>query len=368
MGIRPLQPGDYTLSTFPDYDECLSSFLVFSNMAETEDEAVAPGSVRQADAVSEPCIYQYLDYRLFIKDRFHWLQSRDPSFSQRKLARVAGFANPGFFNEVIKGRRKLSSAAIERMGEGLSLDANGVEFLRVLVALTDAKDTEEKRAAMRKLEFRRNRSFFRRLNQSQSKYYLDLNYPLVRAAIGVCDFRGDYQVLGDFLRPPMTAASIKRYVRDLCEWELVAQDREGRYCVTHSFLEPPEQMKDALVRLQQAWLTQSVHLLSTMPASERHVSSALLTVSEGTYKAILERVEKMREELLDLVRADQSSEKVVQFNIQVFPRSGGKRNRTVPPDLAKGGAAAASPTDSRFSAAAGSAANPDRARIPDSGA
>ena len=164
----------------------------------------------------------------------------------------------------------------------------------------------------------------------------------MRAAVGVCDFRGDYQVLGDFLRPPMTAASIKRYVRDLCEWELVAQDREGRYCVTHSFLEPPEEMKDALVRLQQAWLTQSVHLLSTMPASERHVSSALLTVSESTYKAILERVEKMREELLELVRADQSSERVVQFNIQVFPRGGGKRIRTFPPVLAKGGGSPAS--------------------------
>jgi len=349
-------------------------FPGISIMAETEDEAAVPSPVRQADAVSEPSIYQYLDYRAFIKDRFNWMQSRDPSFSQRKLARVAGFANPGFFNEVIKGRRKLSSAAIERMGEGLSLDANEVEFLRVLVALTDAKDTEERGAAMRKLEFRRNRSFFRRLNQSQSKYYLDLNYPLVRAAIGVCDFRGDYQLLGDFLRPPMTAASIKRYVRDLCEWELVAQDREGRYCVTHSFLEPPEEMKDALVRLQQAWLTQSVHLLSIMPATERHVSSALITVSECTYKAILDRVEKVREELLDLVRADQSSERVVQFNIQVFPRSGGKRNRTVPPDLAKGGAAIASPTDSRFSAAARgprpcpSAAFPDQARIPDSGA
>jgi len=343
-------------------------------MAETEAaaEAAAPAPAQQAEAVSEPSIYQYLDYRLFIKDRFRWLQSRDPSFSQRKLARVAGFANPGFFNEVIKGRRKLSSAAIERMGEGLSLDGNGVEFLRVLVALTDAKDTEEKKAAMRKLEFRRNRSFFRRLNQSQSKYYLDLNYPLVRAAIGVCDFRGDYQLLGDFLRPPMTSASLKRYVRELCEWELVAQDREGRYCVTHSFLEPPEEMKDALVRLQQAWLTQSVHLLSTMPASERHVSSALLTVSEDTYKAILERVEKMREELLDLVRADQSSERVVQFNIQVFPRSGGKRNRALPPDLAKGGATVASPADSRLSAAARSlkpcplAAHPDQARTPDS--
>jgi uncharacterized protein (TIGR02147 family) len=131
----------------------------------------------------------------------------------------------------------------------------------------------------------------------------------------------------------MQAASVKRYVRDLCEWGLVVQDRAGRYCVTHSYLEPPVEAKDALVRLHQAWLTQSVHLLNTMPASERHASSALLTVSENTYQGILKLVEKMREEILALVRADDTSERVVQLNIQVLPRGGGKRMRTSPPDV-----------------------------------
>jgi uncharacterized protein (TIGR02147 family) len=299
------------------------------------DEADITDEYLQPEPAPEACIYQYLDYRAFIKDRFRWLQTQDPSFSQRKLARVAGFANPGFFNEVVQGRRKLSQAAIERMGIGLSLEASETEFLRALVSYTEANDLAEKDAALRKVEFRRNRRFFHRLNQNQSKYYLDFNYPLVRAAIDACDFRGDYQLLGDFLRPPMPAASVKRYVRDLCEWGLVEQDRDGRYIVTHSYLEPPEEVKDALVRLQQAWLTQSVHLLNTMSASERHASSALLTVSENTYQGILKLVEKMREEILALVRADKSSERVVQLNIQVLPRGGGKRIRTAPPILEK---------------------------------
>ena len=291
------------------------------------------------EEMPETNIYQYVDYRSYLKDRFRWLQTRDNTFSQRKLARTAGFANPGFFNEVIQGRRKLSSAAIDRMGVGLSLEANETEFLRVLVAYTEAKDMGEKEAAHQKLELRRNRHFFRRLNQSQSKYYLDFNYPLVRAAIEACDFRGNYQVLGDFLRPPMQAASVKRYVRDLCEWGLANQDRDGKYQVTHSFLEPPEEMKDALVRLQQAWLSQSVYHLNTVPAAERHVSSALLTVGENTYKAILKQVEKMREEILRMVREDKSADRVVLFNIQVLPRGGGKRIRTIPPGMSTGATA-----------------------------
>jgi uncharacterized protein (TIGR02147 family) len=340
-------------------------------MNESEFDDASKDSAPQSEPACEPIIYQYIDYRAFLKDRYRWLQSQDPGFSQRKLARVAGFANPGFFNEVIQGRRKLSPTAIQRMGVGLSLEATETEFLRAMVAYTEAKDMADKEVAHQKLEFRRNRSFFRRLSQGQTKYYLDFNYPLVRAAIEACDFRGDYQILGDFLRPRMQAASVKRYVRDLCDWGLVTQDREGRYRVTHSYLEPPDEMKDALVRLQQAWLTQSVHLLNTMPASERHASSALITVSENTYKAILKLVEKMRDQMLELVRADTSSEMIVQFNIQVFPRGGGKRIRTFPPGMGKPAAAGQTAADgecvpsltvNRAPTPAQGAANPDPVR------
>lgn len=280
---------------------------------------------REAGGPNRPSIYQYIDYRAFLKDRFRWLQTGNPAFSQRQLARTAGFANPGFFNEVINGRRKLSAIAIDRMGLGLALEMNETEFLRVLVAFTEAKNIAERETAHQRLEQRRNRHFFRRLNQSQSKYYLDFNYPLVRAAIEACDFRGDYRVLGDFLRPPMQAESVKRYVRDLCEWGLVAQNREGSYQVTHSYLEPPEEMRDALVRLQQAWISQTVLHLSHVPPDERHVSSALLTVSESTYNNILKQIEKFREDVLRMVKEDKNMDRVVLFNIQVLPRGGRKK-------------------------------------------
>jgi uncharacterized protein (TIGR02147 family) len=281
------------------------------------------------DAVVQvtPSVYQYVDYRAFLKDRFAWLQSQDASFSQRKLARVAGFANPGFFNEVIQGRRKLSPAAVERMGNGLNLENNETEFLKVLVAFIEAKNLSEREDAHHKMEQRRNRHFFRRLDQNQSKYYFDFNYPLVRAAIEACDFKGDYRVLGDFLRPPMLAESVKRYVRDLCEWGLVVQNREGRYVVSHSYLEPPEEMRDAILRLQQAWLSQTALHLNSVPSDERHVSSALLTVSEKTYTAILKHIEKVRADILKMVREDRHVDRVVLFNIQVLPRGGRKKFR-----------------------------------------
>jgi uncharacterized protein (TIGR02147 family) len=267
-------------------------------------------------------IYQYEDYRLYLSERFRQLQAVDPGFSQRRLARVAGFANPGFFNDVIKGRRRLSPLAVEKMGAGLSLEPNEVEFLRHLVDFNESDNPAEKQEAQRKLGLRRNHKNFRRLTPDHAGYYQDMHYPLVRAAIAVCDFRGDYDKLAGFLRPSLPTAVVKRCVRDLCAWGLVTQDQEGHYLLTHPYLEPPEEYPEIIRRLNREWILQAAAALDLLPPRERHMSSALLQVSEQTYNGIVEHLETSRERLLEMVKQDSNpADRVVQVNMQVFPRT-----------------------------------------------
>lgn len=56
-------------------------------------------------------IYKYDDFRMFLKDKYEEMKQIDPSCSARNFARKAGFTNPGFLNDVIKGRRNLSLEA-----------------------------------------------------------------------------------------------------------------------------------------------------------------------------------------------------------------------------------------------------------------
>ncbi|MCX6109805.1 MAG: hypothetical protein NTZ90_09425 [Proteobacteria bacterium] len=46
------------------------------------------------DAAVLPNIFDYMDYRLFLKDQPEYLQSRDRKFSQRWVAKRAGFKAP----------------------------------------------------------------------------------------------------------------------------------------------------------------------------------------------------------------------------------------------------------------------------------
>lgn len=113
--------------------------------------AEPPQGVADGAEPEPPDIHRYEEYRAFLRDRFAWLQSRDASFSQRGMARKAGIANPGFFNEVIKGRRRLSQAAAAKMAHGLDLAEADSEYFSALVAYAEARDARARLEAGRRL-------------------------------------------------------------------------------------------------------------------------------------------------------------------------------------------------------------------------
>ena len=64
-------------------------------------------------------IYAYDDFRLYLDDRYEALKKSDPDCSARNFARAAGFSNPGFFNDVIKGRRHAFKRRTQETVRGL---------------------------------------------------------------------------------------------------------------------------------------------------------------------------------------------------------------------------------------------------------
>lgn len=113
-------------------------------------------------------VFGYDDYRAFMRERFAELQSRDLSFSQRGLARKAQIANPGFFNEVIRGRRRLSPAAAAKMAFGLELSPLATEFFLALVNYSEARDPVTKLKAGRRMMALKNRRLCHAIQGIQS--------------------------------------------------------------------------------------------------------------------------------------------------------------------------------------------------------
>jgi uncharacterized protein (TIGR02147 family) len=266
-------------------------------------------------------IYQYDDFRLFLKERYHQKLLDVPKYSYRKFAKEAGFANPGYLNDVIKGFKPLSENAAEKMGKAFQLKTHEIDFLKLLAAFGQARTPEKKTRFYKQIAVRRNRSRFTRLNPALSKYYQDYRYLLVRGAIEVLDFRGDYDALAAFLDPPVPVALVKKLVRDLCEWNLVEQGPDGRYQTTTSMVEPGVQMPGMSRQLNGEWLSQAKEALHRLPKEKRHVSTMVLNISDALSKEINEMVEKFREEVFRKVEADRGPQRIMQLSVAYVPKS-----------------------------------------------
>lgn len=265
-------------------------------------------------------IYLYDDFRKVLADLWAARKASQPGLTHRVFAREAGFSNPGFLGDVVAGRRKLSPAALEGMLRGFSLRGGEAEFFRLLVRHGQSKDPAERRDAWRQILARRSRAGFVRVNPALVRYYQDHRYPLVRAALQCLDWKGDAAALGAFLDPPIAPAVASRIANDLRTWGLVEVLPSGRWKPTSDFVEPPSTLGEQVRELNRTWIGHGAEAISRLPPRRRHVSSMLMSVSRETAEEVRRRIEAFRSDLFELLRADRKPDRLLQLNIQCFPR------------------------------------------------
>ncbi|HLP41051.1 MAG TPA: TIGR02147 family protein [Fibrobacteria bacterium] len=269
-----------------------------------------------------PIVYQYDDFRLFLKDSFQARKHADPKYSYRGFAREAGIANPGYLLDVIIGKRTLSRNAADKAARAFGLGEAETEFFHLLVEFGQSRKEGERQAVYQDILYRRNRSRFARMSPKLVKYYQDFHYPLVRCALEAFEFTGDYEALAGRFDPPLAPAALRKYVRDLCEWNLAAQGPDGVYRVTEQFVEPPPTMAAMVRRLNREWILQAADAPFKFRPEDRHVSTMMLMVSEPTRKALREKIERFRKEVLEMVDRDaEPASGIMQLSLQYFPKT-----------------------------------------------
>lgn len=266
-------------------------------------------------------IYEHDDFRKVLAQLWSERQARNRRYSTRAFARDAGFTNPGFLGDVIKGRRKLSASATEKMVAGFGLKPKEADYFRLLVRFGQTRSLSEREECYRQILFRRNRSSFTRMNPAHSRYYQDYRYPLLRAALQCLPVDGDPARLGAFLDPPLPPQQTQRMVQDLVDWGLVKADKLGGHQVVDTFVEPPPHLGELVRALNRTWIEQAGEAIARFPPDRRHVSTILLTVSEETQRQVRQRIEAFREDVFRLLREDKSPDRVMQLSVQFFPRS-----------------------------------------------
>ena len=272
-------------------------------------------------------IFEFLDYREFLKDYYNTKKMANPAFSLRVFSDKIGFKAKDFISRVMNGEKKLSTQSIPKVASGLRLGKHETEFFVALVKFNQAETMEERNAAFEEMQavlkvvrFAEKQHL---LGHTQYMVYSHWRHLTIRSLIGMYGFDGDYEALAKQVHPHITADEAKKSVKLLEECQLIKKGKDGKYTLTDSAITTGDRTSRLALRgFHQHCLKLAADSIDRDPPGSRHISGLTLGISQEGYERIVERINAFRKEIALIAEEDESADKVFQLQFALFPVGG----------------------------------------------
>lgn len=271
-----------------------------------------------------PRLYDYFDYREFIRDIVVERQARNPRYSYRSFALALGLSS-SMLLRVVNRQRNLSAKLMPVFVRELKLRQREEEYFSLLVQLDRQKDPSARLAIREKIRFFR-REHVRTTPPAAHAFYEHWFTSVIRELLDLGTFTlNDAADLAGRVIPPVTPRQAARALCVLTELDLVEQTPDKTL-----------RQRDKLLSTGGAWDSLNIHAfqkamaqrgmeaLDRFPKPERDISTVTLTLSEPGFGRVKELLEEARSKIMELARSDTDQRRVFQLNIQFFPVSTGK--------------------------------------------
>lgn len=272
-------------------------------------------------------MYEYIDYRKLLNDLYQARKAEQPIFSYRFIAQKVGFSSAGFFTNILRGRRNISSGMIFRFARLFKFNKAQTEYFELLVQFDQAKNHHQKRFYFEKI-LASKRSKIALVDAQRYEFYSKWYYTAVRETLDVYSFDGgDFKALAKMIAPPITPAEAKKAVAFLESAGFIKKNEQGVYEQTEPFITTGYEARSvAITNFQLAAADLAKEALDRFDRELRSISTITFSLSRQGYETIEERLKTFRRELLEIARADKDRDRVYHINFHVFPMS------RIPPD------------------------------------
>lgn len=267
-----------------------------------------------------PNIYDYMDYRTFLKDMFRFRKHKDSYFSYRYFSGKAGFSSPNFLKLVIDGKRNLTSASLAKVAKGFGFLKQEREFFENLVFMNQAKDHEEKKHYLKRIMSIKGYIKTRRIEKKSYEYFSKWFTVAVREIVM---FEGrDYtaEQIASILNPKITPKEAETAINLLMDLGFIKKDKDGLWVQSDAALSTDPEVKSlAIANFHREMLKLASESIERYSANERDISALTLRVNSASMAEIKRKIIEFRKELLEFALDEETADQVLQVNLQVFP-------------------------------------------------
>lgn len=266
-------------------------------------------------------IYEYTNFRDYLKDYFEEAKKDEPNFSHRYLAQKLDLSTPNLILLIMQGKRNLTKTVRFKLSHFLGHSQKEAQYFETMVSFLQAKTHDEKNMYFARMIEQRSKLTTVKIAEHQYEYYSNWYNPVVRELVTYPDFNDDYKALSKKLSPSITPQQAKRSVELLLKLSLIKNKGE-KYVQTDPIISTgPEVNSLAVVNFHRKTAQLAADSFDRYTLKERTITSCTINISEDRFQELKREIADFRKKALALAEDTGTSTRVYQLNLQLFPLS-----------------------------------------------
>ncbi len=268
-------------------------------------------------------VFDYLDYRAYLKDYYVAKKAISRAFSHRAFSRKVGVRTPNHLKRVMDGERNLTAEMATRYAKALHLDGDHAAYFCDLTAFNQASSTSARNAAYERLTGFRGYRSAHKLDMAHAAYHSMWYLPAIREMALRRDFQGTAEWIAQHLMPVITLEEAQTALDTLLKLGLLERNDAGEVIQTNGTVSTGAETQGLHIgNYHRTMMNRAAASIDLVPAPDRDISSLTLCLGPTGLHRIKERLRRLRQELLALAEQEEDEAiQVIQLNLQLFPLS-----------------------------------------------
>lgn len=276
-------------------------------------------------------VFEYLNYREFLRIAYKNRHSEDWHFSHRYIASQAHM-DASMFNKILQGKRNLTPRLIKVFANIFCDTKQEKEYFINMVVFNQAKTHSESRLHLERLMTSKECKVHS-LAKDQFEYFNQWYHAVIRELLVIYPYTGDAHSFASMIHPPIKTSQVKSSIALLERLSLIKKNKStGFYEQTNGFITSGSESYSTEVN---NYIQQNLKIASTAldrySKGERNLSTLVFSCDQESYNEVVEMIRRFRREILGRVSNSKKSTRVFQLGMQFFPLSD-----TYPPPVRRG--------------------------------
>jgi uncharacterized protein (TIGR02147 family) len=267
-------------------------------------------------------VFDYHDYRLYLRDWYESKKAADPSITHRLIAERVGFNSSGFFSQVLQGQSNISAPTAKHFADFTGPAGEERAYFLVLVRYNQAKTGTDKQRFFRELlTFRKGAVAM--VEAGNYEFYSQWYHTAVREAIALMKTRNDRQshiLLSRMIIPRIKPLQVKKSLQLIERLGMISVGTDGFFKRTDRLISTGTEASSVMIaNFARQALDLAKNALVRLPRAERSISCVTLSLTHEGYREIEQRLQLLRRELLEIADRQHGVDRIYQVNFQAFP-------------------------------------------------